>query len=485
MIASGDHPLTAMSVALSCGILSPDINRLLIDLPHNIPQGPPKIAPRDGDVCIWPRAFKDAAKPISPSEAVRLKLPPLAQPPPAPPGSSVGVGGRATSLPASKPVLHSPGTANTALLPPLRVVEHTIVDSSQTLAANQSAPPDHISPESDKQMTSKPALTVGAQVPRPANASAGSLATVHAELLSPGSVQAASDQGLQMSTTKLGALQSRLLFKEQHLQATARSGSLQQSDSTPTAASAHSSIWSWRSHRVAHISDDVAARKRSKPQSSFLGHAHSTPPGFPAANATQQCSGEFELGCVELVHAHSADPDLNRSEFEQHQQATGFTPALSALRCTLAEGKVLYPVKVREAMGKIAEGAQCILTGPAFEHLLQHADPAELELILRGTAVCSRMRPHQKPQLVQLLSSARLTFAQHRHFQVQQIVSDRCMCIRALHVMRFACHAGLGLWGLRTCISFLIFPRQQGQVIQVTCDHHLAYASCLPGTHGT
>lgn len=351
MMATGDHPLTAMSVALSCGIISPDSKRLLVELPHNVRQAPA----HDGDICAWPRALKDAAMPTSPGQAARLKLSPLVHPPPAPlgdPGTSAGLQGRLASL----PLLRSPA-AHTGLQLPFQADQHRAAESSQSHAASQQS------------MHGEPALTVGALVP----------------------------------------------------------SSSQPLNSVSQEAPKHSRIWSWRSRQIAHSPTDPAAHT-FRIHMTQLSHAQTTPPGFAAAVAAQQSStGQYEVVNVELVHAQSAEADFNRSEFEQTSPSTSHSPALSALKYILAENKMLCPVKSEEAISKIAEGAQCIMTGPVFEHLLQHAEPAELELILRGTAVCARMRSHQKSQLVQLLGPAGLKFTQHRHFQVHLALLE-CQC---------------------------------------------------------
>ena len=46
---------------------------------------------------------------------------------------------------------------------------------------------------------------------------------------------------------------------------------------------------------------------------------------------------------------------------------------------------------------------QCAVTGDVFEALLQHHDVSPLESILRNAVVFSRMKPHQKGQVMNLL----------------------------------------------------------------------------------
>ena len=43
------------------------------------------------------------------------------------------------------------------------------------------------------------------------------------------------------------------------------------------------------------------------------------------------------------------------------------------------------------------------MTGPAFEQLLQHGNPALIETVMSSVAVFARMRGHQKGQVMDLL----------------------------------------------------------------------------------
>ena len=57
-----------------------------------------------------------------------------------------------------------------------------------------------------------------------------------------------------------------------------------------------------------------------------------------------------------------------------------------------------------DAMTAMAEGSmQCAVTGDAFEMLLQMHDVSVLETVMRSAVVFSRMQPHQKGQVMDLL----------------------------------------------------------------------------------
>lgn len=78
---------------------------------------------------------------------------------------------------------------------------------------------------------------------------------------------------------------------------------------------------------------------------------------------------------------------------QQHEQLRVFT-ALGA------EG-----VGLRHALQSMACGhARCAITGAAFQHLLQLSDLTLLETVLRNAVVFARMKPHQKGQVLDLLS---------------------------------------------------------------------------------
>ena len=76
------------------------------------------------------------------------------------------------------------------------------------------------------------------------------------------------------------------------------------------------------------------------------------------------------------------------------------------------------PISHIEALTLVAQGAPCAVTGPFFAHMLEHAEPALLEVMLRGMAVGADMRASQKAQLVKLMGSEGLTLSNEIRFQV-------------------------------------------------------------------
>ncbi len=74
---------------------------------------------------------------------------------------------------------------------------------------------------------------------------------------------------------------------------------------------------------------------------------------------------------------------------------------LEGLRFQMAGGHCL---DASEVVNALAEGQmQCAVTGDALEALLQKHDLSLLETVLRNAVVFSRMKPHQKAQVVDLL----------------------------------------------------------------------------------
>ena len=89
-----------------------------------------------------------------------------------------------------------------------------------------------------------------------------------------------------------------------------------------------------------------------------------------------------------------------------------------SLRFTCADNDNIGVVSPAQGLHLLAEGFSVILMGPALDVLLQRAEPAVLELILRSTAVCAHMRAAHKKQLVQLLGSQGITMHGRPHLKV-------------------------------------------------------------------
>ena len=111
------------------------------------------------------------------------------------------------------------------------------------------------------------------------------------------------------------------------------------------------------------------------------------------------------------TQAAAAEEEEGRNGAGRHKRvrlplAVAIPPAapehpLEGLRFLINGQETLEP---SEALTALAEGQmQCAVTGDALEHLLQHHDLSVLETIMRSVVVFSRMQPHQKGQVMDLL----------------------------------------------------------------------------------
>ena len=77
-----------------------------------------------------------------------------------------------------------------------------------------------------------------------------------------------------------------------------------------------------------------------------------------------------------------------------------------------------------EAFKSMTEGSmQCAVTGDALEYMLRMHDVLLLEAVIRNAVVLSRMQPHQKGQVMDLLGTRGIHQqfqGQPRHIQVGQ-----------------------------------------------------------------
>ncbi|DBA77185.1 TPA: hypothetical protein ACH3X1_009759 [Trebouxia sp. C0004] len=79
------------------------------------------------------------------------------------------------------------------------------------------------------------------------------------------------------------------------------------------------------------------------------------------------------------------------------------------LKFLLDNGDAFEDGDALSALTSIAQGpAQCCVTGPAFQHMLQQDDLSVVETVMRNVVVFARMRSHQKGQVMDLLGERRL-----------------------------------------------------------------------------
>ncbi len=85
-----------------------------------------------------------------------------------------------------------------------------------------------------------------------------------------------------------------------------------------------------------------------------------------------------------------------------------------------------------QALAALAAGQmQCAVTGDALESLLQERDLSSVETVMSSAVVFSRMQPHQKGQVMDLLSTRgmhQLFDGQPRFIQVSHVMACECWC---------------------------------------------------------
>lgn len=111
------------------------------------------------------------------------------------------------------------------------------------------------------------------------------------------------------------------------------------------------------------------------------------------------------------------------------------------------------PRSALQALQSVAQGqAQCCVTGRAFDHMLQHPEPAAMfETVLQNAVMFARMRSHQKGQVMELLSSRglhQIVAGQKRHIPVS-CVSRHVCCVHSTWLWVAAndcCHLAALIW---------------------------------------
>ena len=112
------------------------------------------------------------------------------------------------------------------------------------------------------------------------------------------------------------------------------------------------------------------------------------------------------------------------SPFQLYSQSTPLHMLRVASSCgaqglTFTTGAGRQDVDPCDALTAMAEGSmQCAVTGEAFEMLLQLKEVSLLETVMRNAVVFSRMRPHQKGQVMDLRGIYQPNEGNPRHIQV-------------------------------------------------------------------
>ena len=139
------------------------------------------------------------------------------------------------------------------------------------------------------------------------------------------------------------------------------------------------------------------------------------PPAPPTApmlvgNPLQRPSEVLALVAPSRQALQGQGPGLQEQDWELQGQGQGLLEQGKGLQKQHEQLKVVTglggeEVGLRHAMQSMASGHSCCaITGSAFAHLLQMSDLSILETVMHSAVVFARMKPHQKGQMIDLLS---------------------------------------------------------------------------------
>lgn len=150
-------------------------------------------------------------------------------------------------------------------------------------------------------------------------------------------------------------------------------------------------------------------------------------------------AGLAQQGMLQLPHDHdtykmvrdgassscTSQDDPAKHQLSQHTLGSDHLEDLCAGLWLTCEGYSPQdePRSALQALQSLAQGqAQCCVTGRAFDHMLQHSEPAAMiETVLQNAVMFARMRSYQKGQVMELLSSRglhQIVAGQKRHIPV-------------------------------------------------------------------
>ena len=139
-------------------------------------------------------------------------------------------------------------------------------------------------------------------------------------------------------------------------------------------------------------------------------------------------------------HSYACQHGLPQDQLSQLQSRSDHPQDPCAGLCFTCEGYSPQdePQSALQALQSIAQGqAQCCVTGQAFDHMLQHAEPAALvQTVMQNAVVFARMHSHQKGQVMELLSSRglhQIVDDQKRHIPVSCPSMPYVACTACVH----------------------------------------------------
>ena len=192
-------------------------------------------------------------------------------------------------------------------------------------------------------------------------------------------------------------------------------GGVQQRDATLTEASAaglsdsHSDARQ-TSHAAARLLESDAmqgnqtALSLSDPDARQSNQAAASLPDSDAMQTSHAAASMSELDVRQTIHAPAAVLHARKVARSPSCMRLGrYQQLLQDLKFMSSGQGALAPA---DALSALAEGQmQCAVTGDAFQFLLHHHDLSLLETVMHSAVVFSRMQPHQKGLVMDLLGT--------------------------------------------------------------------------------
>ena len=154
-----------------------------------------------------------------------------------------------------------------------------------------------------------------------------------------------------------------------------------------------------------HLQTQQSLTKQAAVLPSSSHPAAAAPPVTPQFSPqSSQCIAERDLPEItRLLSSRTSDLQSLRARLVNLERVADETSSRAGL--SFASSHNNQEMEQTQALTALAEGrAQCAVTGSAFQSLLQQQDLHLLEVVLRSAVVFARMQPHQKGQVMDLMT---------------------------------------------------------------------------------
>ena len=185
-------------------------------------------------------------------------------------------------------------------------------------------------------------------------------------------------------------------------------------------------------------------------RSALMSPGHAAAPSVIASSFSRPCGATQAAPADALEHA-SSSAFLGKAHGAQHGASNGSPhEQLRFVRGLAGEEVQVGPSEAMTAM--VSGEVQCAVTGSAFDHILHISDVSVLETVMRSVLVFARMKPHQKGEVMDLLSVRgvhQMHQGQPRHLQVTPLL----LCLS--HFSQTLCVTDI----VRVCVDSCMYVR--------------------------